>query len=704
MPTAESTPRPVVLIVDDDFTGRLLERETLEQSGFAVDEAPDGETALDMLDAAAPDLVLLDVDMPGVDGFEVCRQIRARWSPCEMPVIMVTGMDDLASINHAYEVGANDFMSKPINWPVLGHRTRYVLRAAEGARIQKELEQKQAAIVRAIPDMLFTVRRDGLILDAKAGAGAKGAIEPDLFIGRTVAEVLPGGRGDEFMDALRRALDGGMLQSLVFTVPSDGRDRHYEARIARSGSDKGVTVVRDITREKLNEEKIRRLAYYDPLTGMPNRQHFLERLEQELERTTRDQRQLALLFLDLDGFKRINDTLGHGAGDALLRQVATRLKEKLRISDIVSRPGAESSAPHLARLGGDEFVIVLPSLDDAHAATAIAQRVRCALTQPFAIDEAEVSIGTSIGIALYPADGRDAATLLKHADTAMYHAKEKGRNNWQLYSQALTDQAMHRLNMENEIRKGLERDEFRLVYQPVIDTDRGTIAGLEALLRWQHPRRGLLEPSAFIPVAEESGLIVPLGKWVLHTACAQAGAWLRAGLQPARIAVNLSARQLRTPDFVADVTAAIAAGGIDAQLLELELTESLLMDSDPARIDDLHRLKEAGVHFAVDDFGIGYSSLAHLTRLPIGTLKIDRSFVHGVQHNADDAGITTAIVALARNLGLDVIAEGVEAEAERDFLRQAGCSKMQGFLFAAPQPAAQIGQLLGRAAAPGRAA
>ncbi len=369
MPTAESTPRPVVLIVDDDFTGRLLERETLEQSGFAVDEAPDGETALDMLDAAAPDLVLLDVDMPGVDGFEVCRQIRARWSPCEMPVIMVTGMDDLASINHAYEVGANDFMSKPINWPVLGHRTRYVLRAAEGARIQKELEQKQAAIVRAIPDMLFTVRRDGLILDAKAGAGAKGAIEPDLFIGRTVADVLPGGRGDEFMDALRRALDGGMLQSLVFTVPSDGRDRHYEARIARSGSDKGVTVVRDITREKLNEEKIRRLAYYDPLTGMPNRQHFLERLAQELERTARDQRQLALLFLDLDGFKRINDTLGHGAGDALLRQVATRLKEKLRISDIVSRPGAESSAPHLARLGGDEFVIVLPSLDDAHAAT-----------------------------------------------------------------------------------------------------------------------------------------------------------------------------------------------------------------------------------------------------------------------------------------------------------------------------------------------
>jgi len=691
-------PPPRVLIVDDDYTARLLERAALEQAGFIVDEAGDGTEALAAVHRQPPDLVLLDVGMPGIDGFEVCRRIRLRWSASDIPIVMVTGMDDLASINLAYEIGANDFMAKPINWPILGHRARYVLRAAESVRVQKALEARQAAIVRAIPDMLFTLRGDGTVLDAKAGAGQRDAIQPRLFIGRRLTDLLPDALAAQVAENLRRALDQGTLQALVFPLPQHGQERHYEARLARSGDDQVVAVVRDITREKQNEEKIRRLAYYDPLTGMPNRQHFNERLEQELQRTAREQRKLALLFLDLDGFKRINDTLGHDTGDMLLRAVAQRLREKLRVSDIVSRPGAEAPPAnpplHLARLGGDEFVIALPSLDDAHAAIQIAQRVHSALTRPFQAADTEVTIGASIGIALYPEDGTDATTLLKHADTAMYHAKELGRNNWQLYDHALTDQAVERLRLEGELRKGLERGEFVLHYQPIVETATARIVGVEALLRWQHPARGLLEPPAFLAAAEDSGLIVALGRWVLDTACAQGGAWQRAGIAPARIAVNLSGRQLRAATFAADVLALVAQHGLDPRRLVLELTEGLAMDDDPTLAAGLTRLRAAGVHFALDDFGIGYSSIAHLKRLPIGSLKIDRSFIHGLFDNPGDAGITSAILAMAHHLGLDVVAEGVETPAERDFLQRTGCTQMQGYLFSPPLPAPALESLL----------
>ena len=700
MHTTDPSHRPQALIVDDDLAARMLERETLEQSGFTVHEAADGESALDMLEALTPDLILLDVDMPGIDGFEVCRRIRQRWSPHDLPVIMVTGMDDLNSINLAYDVGANDFIPKPINWPVLGHRTRYVLRTAENARVLKELEEKQAAIVRAIPDMVFSVGRDGTFLDVKTGVGTLATRRPELYVGRRLSDVLPREVGTELHDGVRNALDSGTLQSVEYTLPGSAHARHYEARIAPSGTDKVIAVVRDITRQKLNEEKIRRLAYYDPLTGMPNRQHFLERLDQELERCTRDKRQLALLFLDLDGFKRINDTLGHDAGDMLLKQVATRLKEKLRVSDLVSRPGSEAVSPHLARLGGDEFVIVLPSLQDSGAATTVARRVRCALTRPFPIADAEVTVGSSIGIAMFPADGKDAATLLKHADTAMYHAKDLGRNNWQMYNQALTDQAMNRLKLENELRKALEQNEFVLFYQPLVDVEDKRMVGVEALLRWQHPRRGLIAPAEFIHVAEDSGLIVPLGIWLLRTACAQAQAWQNKELKAGRIGVNLSARQVRTPGFAAEVADAIAQTGIAPYMLELELTENLLIDTDPAQLEDLQRIRDSGVHFALDDFGTGYSSLSYLKRLPIETLKIDRSFVSGVPHKADDVAITTAIVAMARSLGLEVVAEGVETAAQRDFLHHIGCRKMQGYLFSPPLPAAQMERLLRQAATP----
>jgi diguanylate cyclase (GGDEF)-like protein len=694
MRSPEPSSLPVALIVDDDHVMRMLEQETLVQFRFEVFTAEDGEQALASLDVVPPDLVLLDVDMPGVDGFEVCRRIRQRWDASELPVIMVTGMDDLDSIHRAYESGANDFIAKPINWPILGYRARYVLRATEAARGLRELEQNQAAMVRAMPDMIFVLDREGIFLDYKEGYGTPLYVPPEDFLGRPLIEVLPAEVAQAVLQAMARALNRGDLQSVVYKLRMGDGMHHYEARIAPSGADKVVAVVRDVTPQKLNEEKIRRLAYFDTLTGMPNRQHFIERLDRELVRARRENRQLALLFLDLDGFKRINDTLGHATGDYLLQAVAERLRQKLRAGDIVSRPALDDLTPHFARLGGDEFTVVLPDIEDVSAVSQIAQRVQSVLSQPFRIGSDDITVTSSIGVALFPDDGEDAAALLKHADTAMYHAKDQGRNNWQLYDKALTDKAMARLSLENDIRKGLEMEQFLLFYQPQVLCDDGRIVGMEALIRWQHPERGLISPADFIPVAEESGLIIPMGEWVIRTACRQVQAWRGSGLSTPRVAVNLSARQLRAPDFIPRVAAIIAETGIPADLLELELTESILMDSELQRIEGLHQLRALGVHFSIDDFGTGYSSLAYVKRFPIGMLKIDQSFVRGLPHSANDVGITTAIIAMAHSLDLDVIAEGVETCEQRAFLQKAECQKLQGYLFSPPVPAEKMERLL----------
>jgi diguanylate cyclase (GGDEF)-like protein len=687
---------PTALIVDDDQVMRMLERETLGSFGFVVRDAADGEHALTLLSDAPPDLVLLDVDMPGIDGFEVCRRIREHWDATEVSVIMVTGMDDVDSINRAYEVGANDFVAKPINWPILGHRARYVLRAAQAARNLRDLEEKQAAIVRAIPDMIFLLSRDGTYLDYKDGYRTSPLVAPAEFIGRTVAQVMPADVAVSLMQGIGRALEVGDPQSVVYRLEMPDGPHHYEARIAPSGADQVVAVVRDITTQILNEEEIRRLAYFDTLTGMPNRQHFIERVTGELLRARRDGRRLALLFLDLDGFKRINDTLGHGAGDYLLQSVAARLRDQLRAGDLVTRGLHDDSRAHFARLGGDEFTVVLPDVDNADAAKRVAGRVQTVLSQPFQIGSETITITASIGISIFPEDGEDAGALLKHADTAMYLAKEQGRNNWQMYSKTLTSTAVRRLTLENDIRRGLEREEFHLVYQPQVEKLEGRIVGVEALLRWSHPDRGFVPPAEFIPIAEDSGLIVALGEWVIKTACHQAVAWRDAGVEIPRVAVNLSARQLRASDFMAKVASILAHTGIDPSLLELELTESILMDPAASSIESLHGLRALGVHFSIDDFGTGYSSMGYVKRFPIGMLKIDQSFVRGLPHDANDAGITTAIVAMARSLELDVIAEGVETQEQLAFLRRVGCSKFQGYLFSPPVVAQKMEVLLRR--------
>ncbi|HRF03073.1 EAL domain-containing protein [Accumulibacter sp.] len=577
-----------------------------------------------------------------------------------------------------------------------------IIRLRDEHRELHELEGRQAAIMWATPDLILVVDRQGVCLDYMQPYATRFFVTGSELLGANVSAVLPSETASMIQQGIEQALQLDDLQSVFVALPVEGSIHHYEARIAPNGQDKVVLVIRDITLQKHNEEKIRRLAYFDTLTGLPNRQSFLERLDRELLRARRTNCRMALLFLDLDGFKRINDTLGHSAGDCLLQTVADRLQEKLRAGAFIARPALDESNLHFARLGGDEFTVVLPDVDTAETACVVARRIQALLAQPALIGEQEIAVTSSIGIALFPDDGTDAVTLLKHADTAMYYAKEQGRNNWQLYEQTLTTRTTAHLALEGDIRKGLERSEFRLFYQPQVRADDGMIVGMEALLRWQHPQHGLVSPARFIPVAEESGLIVPIGEWVLNAACSQVQEWQLRGLLVPRVAVNVSARQLGAVDFLDSVEAAIVATGIAADRLELELTESILMDPKAERIKGLFRLRAMGVHFSIDDFGTGYSSLSYIKRFPIGTLKIDHSFVRGLPQDADDAGITSAIISMARSLGLDVIAEGVETCEQLDFLRRAQCPKLQGYLFSYPLPAEEMEVLLrlGRIALP----
>jgi diguanylate cyclase (GGDEF)-like protein len=428
-------------------------------------------------------------------------------------------------------------------------------------------------------------------------------------------------------------------------------------------------------------QRVEYLAYHDGLTELPNRSLFSKLLGQSINEAHRYGRQLAVAFLDLDRFKQINDTLGHEAGDQLLREVASRLKECVRESDAV------------ARLGGDEFVVLLPELGDGKYAATVAQKVLAVIARPFNLIGHEFRVTASIGISIYPQDGLDEQTLTKNADIAMYQAKEEGKNNFQFYSEKLNANSLERLTLESSLRRALERNEFRIHYQAKRDIGSGRISGMEALLRWEHPDLGTVAPMQFIPVAEETGLIVPIGKWVLRTACLQNIAWQKQGLPHLSIAVNLTARQFGDENLLEDLTSILTATGMDPHLLELEITESLLIRDVEKTLRVLTSLKALGIRIAIDDFGIGYSSLATLQRFPLDTIKIDRSFIRDITSTQDTA-LADAIIALGKSLSLTVVAQGVETRDQAEFLQKHACDELQGFYFKRPVPADQFTQLL----------
>jgi diguanylate cyclase (GGDEF)-like protein/PAS domain S-box-containing protein len=441
-------------------------------------------------------------------------------------------------------------------------------------------------------------------------------------------------------------------------------------------------IMRDITDRKEAEQQIKYLAHHDSLTGLPNRNLLQDRLQQNLARARRSGHKVALLFLDFDRFKNINDSLGHSVGDGVLQEVAQRLSACLRVGDTV------------ARVGGDEFVIVLSDLEDSTIAAKVAQKVTELGTRPYEISGQKFRLTISIGISLFPDDGDDIDSLLKNADSAMYHAKHAGRNTYYFYTEDMNAQTLAVLNLEHDLQQALVNAEFTLHYQPQVNLQTGEIIGVEALLRWQHPEHGEMSPSSFIPIAEERGLIVPIGDWVLETACRQSVSWQQQGLAPIRMAVNISALQLHHADFYEKLVATLEKTGLDPALLELELTESAVMHNDEQNPQLLQQLKKLGVRLAIDDFGTGYSSLSYLKRFPIDKLKIDRSFIKDLPADSEDEAITQAIIGVGKTLNHKVIAEGVETIEQQEFLQREGCSEMQGFYFSRPLPAEELVKLL----------
>jgi len=681
---------PLVMIADDDRMVRFMVSQMLGKDGIAVCEAENGREAVGVFREHRPDIVLLDVMMPEQDGFTTCEVLRSLPEGEHVPVIMVTGLEDVESIRKAYEVGATDFITKPINWVILGQRIRYMWRVSLMSHRLRESEENKRALLDAIPDMMFKLHEDGTIMDFKAPNDSRLSLSSWEIIGKPVNEVL-------FMEApqqagarISRVLENGSTQIFEHRSQLGGEWRHYESRIVRSGDRGALAMVRDVTERKEADEQIVHLAYHDNLTGLLNRHRFREHLSQAISHAERYGGLLAVLFLDLDRFKRINDTLGHNTGDLLLQSVAERLQESARGKDFFAKTNPGQGGSLMSRLGGDEFVVLLTEIDHIQDAAKVARRILDSLSRPFQLSEHEIFISASLGIAIYPADGQDADTIIKNADAAMYCAKDQGRNNFQFYTESMNAAAFERLSLENSLRKALHRGEFCLHYQPQLDTHSGKIVAVEALIRWHHPDLGLVPPGDFIPLAEETGLIVPVGAWVLQAACEQIRQWQKMGLPPLRMTVNISSRQFRQNDLVKNVSHALETSGLDPKCLELELTESAIMHNTDLAISMLRKLKLKGIRIALDDFGTGYSSLSYLKRFPIDVVKIDRSFVRGLNKDADDEAITLAIIAMARSLNLKVVAEGVETKEQLTFLREHNCDLVQGYYYSPAVPAEAI--------------
>ncbi len=690
--------QPKVLLVDDDEVNLLLTSIALRERGFSITEATSGERAIRVLADWLPDIVVLDAMMPGMDGFQTCRELRSLPGFESLPVLMLTGLDDDASINRAYEAGATDFFVKSTQWSLLAGRLRHLLRSS---RTLHELERSKSKLARA-QDLArmgsFDWRRDqGSPVFSVEGLRVFGQGPGSVIEFRQLLRMLPREDRAGFVTVLHDVLNhSSVLATDIPVTLTDGRQRiiHTEAEpeFNEHGNLIGYTgIVQDVTDRRMAEDKIRHLANFDALTGLPNRRQLIWRTERALEYARRLNHQVSLLLIDLDRFKVINDTLGHGAGDELLMEVARRLRSCVRHSDQVMESSLEAMGARshrtleaVGRLGGDEFVALLPEVADEHDAERVAVRILDLMREPIFVGGQECFVTASVGIAMYPRDGLSVADLLRNSDVAMYSVKAQGRNAASLYRPQLAGKGREKLELESALHKAIERNELVLHYQPKIDVRAAKMVGAEALMRWQ---RGnvLVPPAEFIPLAEETGLIIPLSEWAIREAARQARVWQDSFGFADSIAVNLPNRLFERTDLVEHIHQAVTMYGVPHHAIELEITETGLMKDLQNVIPSLHRLNEIGVEISIDDFGTGYSSLAYLTTLPISELKIDRSFVRDLGLTPQSSAVVTAIIALARSLGLRVIAEGVENLRQMEVLHRLGCGVMQGFLFSRPQ-------------------
>ncbi len=729
----------LVLLVDDDPVARLLTASALAERQWRVIEADGGASALELYANNQPDVVVLDALMPDIDGFITCERLRRLSGGEHVPILMLTGLDDETSIARAYEAGATDFFVKSTTqWTLLSERLRYMIRAS---RMREELAESRAKLSKA--------QRIARLGSWEWDIGARWVKLSEECFAIAGLPQQEDGLADWFVWSRVVEDERARIEMLFREALAGSGQMNFECRIARptgqikvvqiegevdrdeAGRAKAVHgVIQDITERKQAEDQIRQLANYDSLTGLPNRRFFRDQFQAALERARSSGSAVGVLFIDLDRFKQINDTLGHQVGDQLLREVAKRLYQCVRENDTVAR-GAEATgalrngrppsigsatrslaagsqtAPaaaasggttnSVARLGGDEFTILLTDLAEPGAIEAVALRLLETMRRPFSFSGHELFVTASMGVATYPIDGGDVDTLLRKADIAMYAVKDSGRNGVMRFSSAMNTATAERWRLETALHRALEREELVMYYQPKVNVIDGSIVGAEALMRW---KRGgeLVPPGEFITVAEESGLIVPITEWAVREVCKQMVAWAEDGMPPMPVSINISGRHIQRANLVEPVQAALAGFRLDARLLELELTETVLMQNLGHALPLLQALKELGVAISVDDFGTGYSSLSYLKKLPIDTLKIDRSFVRELETSGDNAAIVAAIIAMSKSLKLRVVAEGVETQGQMTRLFDQGCQLMQGFLFSPAVPGGDFHGLIRNAA------
>jgi diguanylate cyclase (GGDEF)-like protein/PAS domain S-box-containing protein len=690
-----------VLIVDDDPQVRKLLELLLRREGYRTRTAVNGEEALATIKYALPDLILLDVMMPGMDGCQVASQLKANAETSSIPIIMLTALSDHSARLAALEAGVEEFLSKPVDRAELWLRVRNLLRLKtfgdllrkHSAILEDQVQQRTADLQQFRTAMDVTADAITLINRSTLRFVEFNASACDMlgYSREELLQMCPGELDGSSTADLQVLFDdiiaGQNANELTETQLRRKNGSHVQVEIRRQAYRSGeewiiVGVVRDITERKEADKRLLHMAHYDALTGLPNRTLFYATLQIILAQAADNKWQVAVLFIDLDHFKNVNDTFGHAIGDELLRQLSNRLVQCVNIRDTVGR------------LGGDEFALILMMQDGQKGATSMVKKVREELRAPFHLKGHDVPVTASIGIALYPDDDTVPDTLIKYADTAMYRAKQAGRDSYRFFTAEMNTEVLVRLDLETALRKAVENEEFVLHYQPKVRLSDGRVCGLEALLRWERPGHGLISPNIFIPVLEETGMIIPVGKWIITAACQQIAQWQRSGIGPVQVSVNVSARQFNKDDLWAEVIRALKDNDVAANLLELELTESSLMINTERTIVSLQKLRGLGIKVSIDDFGTGYSSLSYLRRFQIDTLKIDISFIREVTVNSEDAAIVLAIIHLAHSLKLDVIAEGVETVEQMDFLQRNHCDQIQGYLFSRPLGLSAIEQLL----------
>lgn len=685
-----SRPDRLLIVDDEDYNRDMLERR-LARQGFQVVLAASGAEALEKLRATTVDLVLLDVMMPGQSGIDVLKLMRERYSPAELPVVMVTACDQTGDIVDALSLGANDYLTKPVNFPVMLARLGTQLQALHSARALRESEERYMLAARGSNDGLwdwdFGARR---VFYSARWKQILGYLEdevtddPEEWFSRIHPE--DSARVKSEVETHWAAAQGS-FESEHRLRHRSGAYRWVLCRGAAVRNENGKPYrmagsLTDLTASKVS----------DPLTGLPNRLLFQERLDACLERARNDSSySFGLLFIDVDRFKVINDSLGHSAGDDLLLDVAKRLRDILRIPSI--NPKGASVA---ARFGGDEFAVLLDPVPSAAEAQRAAQVMLDRFHEPYHLGGQEVFASVSIGITIGSGEYESTADLLRDADTAMYRAKALGKARAEVFDKAMHDAVLARLQLESELRRAVDRRQFSLHYQPVHSLSPRRMIGFEALIRWNHPTRGMIPPGVFIPIAEETGMIVPIGAWVLEEACRQLCRWHREHrTDPVlSVSVNVSGRQLKRPEFPSEVRAVLDKTGLPADCLRLEITETALVDDPEAVTQVLTEIKTLGVGLQIDDFGTGYSSLSYVDRFPVDTVKIDRSFVCDLPHNLEHACIVQAVLTLAKTLGLAVTAEGVETAEQLEHLASVDCGLAQGYFFSRPLPADEAERLI----------